>query len=138
MKIVVQKYGGSSVATTERLFNVCKHIIKEKRKENQVVVVVSAQGKTTDNLIKEENEIIAWENGKDITFDWDTGEMWADGEPLKWHRFKHNFYFMAGDNVFDSYDSRNWGLVPEEYIVGVVEWVFRKVDGRWTRVETEE
>ena len=58
MKIVVQKYGGSSVETTEKLFNVCKHIIKEKRKENQVVVVVSAQGKTTDNLIKEENEII--------------------------------------------------------------------------------
>ena len=57
MEIIVQKFGGSSVANTEKLFNVCKHITKEKNKGNSVVVVVSAQGDTTDDLIKEENEI---------------------------------------------------------------------------------
>ena len=57
MNIVVQKFGGSSVADTNRLFNICKHIIKEKNRNNAVVVVVSAQGKTTDNLVKEEKEI---------------------------------------------------------------------------------
>jgi len=57
MEIIVQKFGGSSVADTEKLFNVCKHITKEKNKGKAVVVVVSAQGKTTDNLIKEEQEI---------------------------------------------------------------------------------
>ncbi len=57
MGIIVQKFGGSSVADTEKLYNVCKHIIKEYNRSQSVVVVVSAQGKTTDKLISEEKEI---------------------------------------------------------------------------------
>lgn len=57
MGIIVQKFGGSSVADNERLLNVCKHIINEYNKNNKVVVVVSAQGKTTDKLVSEESEI---------------------------------------------------------------------------------
>ena len=57
MEIIVQKFGGSSGANTDKLFNVCKHITKEKNKGNAVVVVVSAQGKTTDDLIRQEKEI---------------------------------------------------------------------------------
>ena len=57
MGIIVQKFGGSSVANTEKLLKVCKHITDNYDKGNQVVVVVSAQGKTTDNLVKEELEI---------------------------------------------------------------------------------
>ena len=57
MEIIVQKFGGRSVANTDKLFNVCKHITKEKNKGNAVVVVVSAQGKTTDDLIRQEKEI---------------------------------------------------------------------------------
>ena len=57
MGIVVQKFGGSSVESTEKLFNICKYITKEFDKGNKVIVVVSAQGKTTDNLIKEAKEI---------------------------------------------------------------------------------
>lgn len=45
MGIIVQKFGGSSVADTDKLFNVCSHIIKEYDKGNHVVVVVSAQRK---------------------------------------------------------------------------------------------
>ena len=45
MSIVVQKFGGSSVADNEKLLNVCKHIIREYDNKNQVVVVVSAQRK---------------------------------------------------------------------------------------------
>lgn len=57
MQIIVQKFGGSSVANTDNLFNVCKHIIKEKNKGKAVVVIVSAQGNTTDKLIQQEKEI---------------------------------------------------------------------------------
>lgn len=57
MGIVVQKFGGSSVADTEKLYNICKHIIREYNEGKKVVVVVSAQGKTTDKLIAEEKEI---------------------------------------------------------------------------------
>ena len=57
MGIVVQKFGGTSVESTEKLFNICKYITKEFDDGNKVIVVVSAQGNTTDNLIKEANEI---------------------------------------------------------------------------------
>lgn len=57
MGIIVQKFGGSSVENTEKLFNICKHITKEFDKNNKVIAVVSAQGKTTDNLIKEAKEV---------------------------------------------------------------------------------
>lgn len=63
---------------------------------------------------------LEWETGKAISCDWDKGEVYADGELLSRHIFAHNYYFMAGDNVMNSSDSRGWGLVPEEYIVGVV------------------
>ncbi len=55
--LIVQKFGGSSVANAERVFNVAG-IITEKYKEgNDVVVVVSAQGDTTDDLIEKAKEI---------------------------------------------------------------------------------
>lgn len=57
MSIVVQKFGGSSIENNEKLFNICKFITKEYDKNNKVVVIVSAQGNTTDNLIKEAKEI---------------------------------------------------------------------------------
>jgi aspartate kinase len=52
MAIVVQKYGGSSVADAEKIRNVARRAIAAEEKGDQVVVVVSAMGKTTDNLIK--------------------------------------------------------------------------------------
>lgn len=57
MEIIVQKFGGSSVANTEKLKRVCTHITKEVKEGKKVVAVVSAQGKTTDKLIEEEMEI---------------------------------------------------------------------------------
>ncbi len=52
MALIVQKYGGSSVADAEKIKNVARRIIKTKEAGNQVVVVVSAMGDTTDDLIK--------------------------------------------------------------------------------------
>lgn len=68
--------------------------------------------------------ILEWELGTKVTRDWESREVRTDGRVLTRHRFRHNYYFMAGDNVLDSDDSRFWGLVPEEYIVGVVGYKF--------------
>lgn len=65
MGIIVQKFGGSSVADTDKLFNVCNHIIGEYEEGNKIVVVVSAQGKTTDKLIEEEKEITQTPNKRE-------------------------------------------------------------------------
>lgn len=64
--------------------------------------------------------ILEWETEKFITFDWDKDKVYADGNQMENHVFTHSYYFMCGDNVTNSNDSRYWGPVPEEYIVGVV------------------
>ncbi len=75
MGIIVQKFGGSSVATTEKLKKVCNHIIKEFEKKNDVAVIVSAQGKTTDRLITEEKEITVSPNKREHDVLVSTGEQ---------------------------------------------------------------
>jgi len=57
MSLIVQKFGGSSVANAERVFNVARIVTDTYKKGNKVVVVVSAQGDTTDDLIDKANEI---------------------------------------------------------------------------------
>ncbi len=57
MALIVKKFGGSSVADTQRVFNVANIIVEEYNKGNDVIVVVSAQGDTTDDLIAKANEI---------------------------------------------------------------------------------
>lgn len=55
--LVVKKFGGSSVADNERIMNVARRCLEDYRKGHQVVVVLSAMGKTTDGLIAKAHEI---------------------------------------------------------------------------------
>jgi len=57
MALIVQKFGGSSVANTERVFNVANRVTDAYKEGNSVVVVVSAQGDTTDDLLEKAAEI---------------------------------------------------------------------------------
>ena len=57
MSLIVKKFGGSSVANAERVFNVANRIIKDYKEGHDIVVVVSAQGDTTDDLIEKAREI---------------------------------------------------------------------------------
>ena len=57
MGLIVQKYGGSSVKDAEHVFNVANRIVEAYDAGNDVVVVVSAQGDTTDDLIEKAQEI---------------------------------------------------------------------------------
>ncbi|MDO5479996.1 MAG: aspartate kinase, partial [Clostridia bacterium] len=52
MALIVQKFGGSSVANAEKVANVANRVVETARSGNDVVVVVSAQGDTTDDLIE--------------------------------------------------------------------------------------
>lgn len=55
--LIVKKFGGSSVADKERIFNVAKRCIEDYEAGNDVVVVLSAMGKTTDRLIEMARDI---------------------------------------------------------------------------------
>ena len=57
MALIVKKFGGSSVATTEKIMNVAKRVLGEKKPGDQIVMVVSAMGDTTDDLIALANGI---------------------------------------------------------------------------------
>ena len=57
MSLIVQKFGGSSVANAERVMNVARRIVETYKQGNSVIVVVSAQGDTTDELIEKAKEI---------------------------------------------------------------------------------
>ena len=57
MALIVQKYGGSSVADSEKIRNVARRVSRSKDEGNKVVVVVSAMGDTTDYLIEKALEI---------------------------------------------------------------------------------
>jgi aspartate kinase len=55
--VVVKKFGGTSVANKERIYNVANRCIEEYKKGNDVVVVLSAMGKYTDELIEKAQDI---------------------------------------------------------------------------------
>ncbi|MCE7082909.1 aspartate kinase [Streptomyces sp. ST2-7A] len=66
MGLVVQKYGGSSVADAEGIKRVAKRIVEAKKNGHQVVVVVSAMGDTTDELIDLANEVTPVATGREF------------------------------------------------------------------------
>ena len=64
--------------------------------------------------------------------------VYLDNMMIKDYTFRSNYYFMAGDNLFNSQDSRYWGLLPEDCIIGKAAIVAKSVDPlnrkyRWKR-----
>jgi len=74
MGLIVQKYGGSSVADAEGMKRVANRIVAAKRDGNQVVVVVSAMGDTTDELIDLAEQITPIPQGRELDMLLTTGE----------------------------------------------------------------
>jgi aspartate kinase len=72
--LIVQKYGGTSVADPERIRAVAEHVAFTKRHGNDVVVVVSAMGKSTDNLIKLANDVSTVQPARELDMLLTTGE----------------------------------------------------------------
>ncbi len=70
------------------------------------------------------------------------GKLIVDGEAISEYTFKQNYYFMMGDNRHNSLDSRYWGFVPEDHVVGKALFVLISLDQhesfpdkiRWNRI----
>ena len=82
-------------------------------------------------------KIIEWEQKGALSYHDST--VYLNDIPLKEYQFQKNYYFMAGDNGENSQDSRYWGFLPEEYIVGKATRIWKSVDlgsgkWRWERV----
>lgn len=80
-------------------------------------------------------KLIEWEKDKNLTFERDT--LWEDKKPMDYYKFEHNYYFMSGDNLKNSGDSRYWGLVPEEYIAGKAWFIWKSNDPYTNKLKSE-
>jgi aspartate kinase len=74
VSLVVQKFGGTSVADTDRIKAVADHIARSKRSGDSIVVVVSAMGKTTDELLHLANQVSKVIPGREMDMLWTAGE----------------------------------------------------------------
>ncbi len=72
--------------------------------------------------------LVLYETGKRLSEN--GGQVFLEQTALNEYTFKHNWYFLGGDNVLNSHDSRYFGLVPEEYIVGIVSSVGKRTPKR--------
>jgi signal peptidase I len=87
-----------------------------------------------------ERAIKVYENNP--TFEMKDGKFFMEGKEITSYTFKYNYYFMMGDNRHNSADSRFWGFVPEDHIVGKALFIwmswdtngsgFKKI--RWNRL----
>ncbi|MDP4105346.1 MAG: aspartate kinase [Bacillota bacterium] len=75
MGLIVQKFGGTSVGSVERIFNVAQCVKEENERGNNVVVVVSAMGKTTDQLVSLAREITSNPSKREMDMLLTTGEQ---------------------------------------------------------------
>ncbi|HWB94329.1 MAG TPA: S26 family signal peptidase [Puia sp.] len=64
------------------------------------------------------------------------GKFWLNGQPVTQYTFKMNYYWMMGDNRHGSQDSRYWGFVPEDHVVGEASLIWLSLGHgiRWNRI----
>ena len=93
---------------------------------------VPARGQTVamdSTAVKLYRKLIEWEQKKPMTRN--GNKVYLGDSLIQEYRFRENYYFMGGDNMENSKDSRYWGLLPESYIVGVATRIWKSVD-KWT------
>ena len=101
---------------------------------------VPAAGQTVvmdSTAVKLYRNLVEWEQKKKLTFQ--GKEVFLGDSLIQEYRFRENYYFVGGDYMENSKDSRYWGLLPEPYIVGVATRIWKSVDRstgkiRWDRV----
>ena len=75
MALIVKKFGGSSVATPDKMRAIVQRVLKGKKPEDKIVIVVSAMGDTTDDLVTLAKQITSKTYGREMDMLLTTGEQ---------------------------------------------------------------
>jgi signal peptidase I len=93
-------------------------------------IVIPREGMTiavNDSTLAAYGSTIAeYDHNDDVKIE--DGKLFIDGEAVSEYTFKQNYYFMMGDNRHNSLDSRYWGFVPEDHIVGKAFFIWLSID----------
>jgi signal peptidase I len=106
-------------------------------------LVIPAEGMTIDindsTLATYGSTIRQYDHNDDVKIE--NGKLFIDGKEVTKYTFHQNYYFMMGDNRHNSLDSRYWGFVPEDHVVGKAFFIWLSIDSnadflhkiRWSR-----
>jgi signal peptidase I len=111
--------------------------------DNYGPIVIPKKGVTIEindsTLAFYKDVITLYDHNKDVKIE--NSKLFIEGQEIATYTFKQNYYFMMGDNRHNSLDSRYWGFVPEDHIVGKAFFIWLSIDKyagffnkiRWSR-----
>lgn len=131
---VADFHGSGATSATPRRWQLDNYGPLPVPKKGQTITLTPANAAIYYKLVSqyEHNQGISWQDGM----------MQQNGQPLTHYTIKQNYYFMMGDNRHNSEDSRFWGFVPEDHLVGKAVFVWLSIDPyadflhkmRWSRL----